>query len=331
MAKKHEFVVASGQKVQRIDQYLSSKVELGITRSQIHKLIDDGCVEVNKNVVKPSYKVKLDDCVVITLPSPQKLEARPENINLDIVYEDSDLVVVNKSRGMVVHPAAGNGSGTLVNALLNHCKDLSGIGGVLRPGIVHRLDKDTSGLIVIAKNDFTHQGLAKQFMTKKIFKQYVALVRGTVKKGEGVISAMIGRHPKHRKKMAVIAVKRKRWRKMGDLRPETKGRDAVTHYKVVERFNDYSLLELVLETGRTHQIRVHLDHIGHPIVGDPTYGRRKEEFVVSGQLLHSRKLGFVHPRTNKYVEFECLLPEDMEEVLRALRMRQAGQGEKAAR
>ncbi|MEE8638308.1 MAG: RluA family pseudouridine synthase [Candidatus Margulisiibacteriota bacterium] len=309
MLREFEYIIAGEEKGERIDHYLAGKKEIGRTRSQIHKLIEDGYVEVNKEVPKPSCKIKLDDRIVIKIPPPKKLEGKPENIPLEIVYEDKDLIVVNKPRGMVVHPAAGNYSGTLVNALLFHCKDLSGIGGVLRPGIVHRLDKDTSGLLVIAKNDLAHQALARQFKAKQIFKQYQALVHGVVQQEKGVIEAKIGRDPKHRKKMAIIRATETR----------VKGREAVTHYRVLERFKNYTLVELDLKTGRTHQIRVHLTFFGHSIVGDPTYGHRKEEFKVLGQLLHAARLGFVHPQTKKYVEFRREMPEDMEEVVRKLR------------
>jgi len=302
-----EYIITSEEKGERLDHYLALKKEIGLTRSRIHKLIEDGYIEVNKESPKPSYKIKPEDRILVSVPPPKRLEARPENIPLDVVYEDSDLIIINKPRGMVVHPAAGNYSGTLVNALLYHCKDLSGIGGVLRPGIVHRLDKYTSGLLVVAKNDFTHQALARQFKAKKIFKQYLALVHGIITQDKGVIEARVGRHPRHRKKMAVIR----------STETRVKGREAVTHYRVLERFKNYTLVELDLKTGRTHQIRVHMTSLSHSIVGDPVYGRRKEEFKVSGQLLHATKLGFVHPRTGKYMEFSKEMPEDMKEIIRS--------------
>lgn len=314
MEKKFEYIISAEEKAERLDHYLASKKEINLSRSQIHRLVEDGYVEVNKESPKPSYKIKTDDRIIITIPPPRKLEVNPENISLDIVFEDKDLIVVNKARGMVVHPAPGNYSGTLVNALLYHCKDLSGIGGILRPGIVHRLDKDTSGLLVVAKNDFAHQFLAKQFKAKQIFKQYVALVRGVIKQNGGVIEAKVGRHPKHRKKMAVIEGTR-------DWGQGTKGREAITYYKVLERYKKYMLVEVTLKTGRTHQIRVHMNYIGHSVVGDPTYGHRREEFKVSGQLLHATKLGFIHPRTGKYLEFEREMPKDMQEIVRELRMK----------
>ena len=309
MPREFEYIITGEEKGERLDHYLALKKEIGLTRSQIHKLIEDGYVEVNKEVPKPSHKIKTDDRILISLPPPKKPEVKPENIPLNIVYEDQDLIVVNKARGMVVHPAVGNYSRTLVNALLYHCQDLSGIGGVLRPGIVHRLDKDTSGLLVAAKNDFAHQALARQFKAKKIFKQYLALVHGVIRQECGAIEAKVGRHPKHRKKMAVI----------GNFETKVKGREALTHFKVLERFKNYTLVEITLKTGRTHQIRVHLTSIGHSIVGDPTYGHRREEFKVSGQLLHAGKLGFVHPRSGKYLEFEQEIPKDMKEIVRKLR------------
>lgn len=309
MRSEFEYIISAAEKGERLDHFLAAKKEIGKTRSQVHRLIDDGYVEVNKEAPKPGYKLKQDDRVNVTVPPPEKLEVRPENIPLDIVHEDGDLIVVNKPRGMVVHPAAGSYSGTLVNALLYHCRDLSGIGGVLRPGIVHRLDKDTSGLIVVAKNDRAHQALAGQFKAKEVFKQYLALVHGSIPQEKGVIEARVGRHPRHRKKMAVISPYDERLR----------AREAVTYFKVRERFKDYTLLELTLKTGRTHQIRVHLTSIGHSVVGDPTYGHRREEFGLSGQLLHAARLGFVHPRSGKYLEFEARMPADMEKVLSGLR------------
>ncbi len=312
MRTEFEYIIAAEEKGERLDHYLALKKEIGLTRSRIHKLIKDGYIEVNKESPKPSYKIKAEDRIVVSVPPPKKLEVTPENILLDIVYEDGDLVVVNKPRGMVVHPAAGNYSGTLVNALLYHCKDLSGIGGILRPGIVHRLDKDTSGLLVAAKNDSTHQALARQFKARKIFKQYLALVHGIMSQDKGVIEAKIGRHPGHRKKMAVI-------RETSNEKRVTRGREAVTHYRVLERFNNYTLVELDLKTGRTHQIRVHMTSLSHSVVGDPTYGHRKEEFKVVGQLLHAAKLGFIHPGTNKYIEFFKEMPGDMKEIVSRLR------------
>lgn len=303
-----EYVIAQEEEAKRLDSFLSLKKELCLARSQVQRHIEDGFVKVNKVDAKSSYKLKTDDRVVIEIPPPKILEVAAEKIPLDIVFEDKDLIVINKPRGLVVHPAVGNYSGTLVNALLAHCRDLSGIGGVLRPGIVHRLDKDTSGLIVVAKSDLAHQALAKQFKSKEIFKQYLALVHGKPRPAEGIIESNVGRHPKHRKKMAIMGVG---------------GREAITHYKVIEGYffkeENYSLVELILKTGRTHQIRIHMNSIGHSIVGDPTYGHRREVFRLTGQLLHSAKLAFTHPRTEKYMEFSADIPEDMERILKILR------------
>ncbi len=301
--QEFQFSISAEQANDRLDHWLSRRYELGLTRSQVQRLIDDGYVEVNAEVPKASYKLKADDRITVAVPVPKELKTKPENIPLEILYEDSDLIVINKPRGMVMHPAAGNHSGTLVNALLYHCKDLSGIGGVLRPGIVHRLDKDTSGVVVAAKNDMTHQLLSKQFKDRKILKQYLALVHGVMKQDKGTIEKMIGRHPGHRKKMAVI----------------DGGREAVTLYEVKERFKNHTLLELILKTGRTHQIRVHLTSIGHAIVGDPTYGKRKNDFKVKGQLLHAARLGFWHPRNNEWLEFYAPEPKIMDEVIKKLR------------
>ena len=302
-----EYVIAQEEEAKRLDSFLSLKKELGLTRSQVQRFIEDGFIKVNKVVAKSSHKLKTDDRVVIEIPPPKKLEVDAENIPLDIVFEDKDLIVINKPRSLVVHPAVGNYSGTLVNALLAHCHNLSGIGGVLRPGIVHRLDKDTSGLIVVAKSDLAHQALANQFKAKEIFKQYLALVHGKLKQAEGIIEANVGRHPRHRKRMAVMGVG---------------GREAITQYKVINSFSfkeeDYSLVELILKTGRTHQIRIHMNSIGHSIVGDPAYGHRREVFRLTGQLLHSAKLGLTHPRTKKYMEFSADIPGDMERILKIL-------------
>ena len=305
MPKISEFVITTNRDVhQRLDVYLSEK-DLGLSRSWIQRLISSGKIRVNDSVVKPSYKIRTGDRIEVTISKPKPLKIEPEKIPLNILYEDRDLIVINKPRGMVVHPGAGVSSGTLVNALLYHCNDLSGIGGVLRPGIVHRLDKDTSGVLVVAKNDFTHLTLSKQFKERSVNKRYIALVKGRVLKEEGKIKASIGRHPVKRKKMAA-GVRR--------------AREAITSYKVLERFKDFTLLEAAPETGRTHQIRVHLSHIGHPIVGDPKYGgRRGLREEMKGQALHAQTLGFVHPRTKEYMEFNAPLPKDMEKVIGRLR------------
>lgn len=304
MNKEFEYIISLEQKGRRLDRFLSSIAELNLSRSQVQKLIEDEQVAVNKKSAKPSYKIKLDDRVKVVIPPPRELEVQPENIPLDIVYEDDDLIVVNKPKGMVVHPAPGNYSGTLVNALLYHCKSLASLGAPLRPGIVHRLDKDTSGLLVVAKNDFAYQALARQVKDRTMERTYVALVQGVIKNNEGVIEARMGRHPIHRKKMAVIE--------------NQKSREAITYYRVLERFDKYTLVEVKIKTGRTHQIRVHLSHIGHPVVGDKTYGRKKEEFAVSGQLLHAKKMGFIHPRTGEQVSFEREVPAEMREILSSL-------------
>jgi len=286
----------------RLDVYLSSQEELSLTRSRIQKLIDEGLVQVNDVPGKANYKLRKGDKITLILPPPKELKVEPENIPLDIIYEDEDIIVINKPQGMVVHPAHGNYSGTVVNALLAHCQDLSGIGGVMRPGIVHRLDKDTSGLLMIAKNDLAHLGLTEQIKNRAVQKKYLALVYGNLKEEKGTIDAPIGRHPIDRKKMAVV--------------PRT-GKPAVTHYQVLRRYGNHTYLEIDLETGRTHQIRVHLAYIGHPVVGDPVYSSKKR-FNLPGQFLHAHQLIFKHPRTGRTLEFTAPLPEVMQKVLRSL-------------
>lgn len=290
----------------RIDRYLASS-ELGLSRSFIQKLIKDSRVKVNDDTSKASSRLRAGDRISMNVPPPQVLDANAENIPLKIVYEDKDIVVVEKPAGMVVHPAAGNYSGTLVNALLYHCKNLASIGGVLRPGIVHRLDKDTSGLLVAAKNDLAHRSLSEQIRSREVERKYVALVHGALKREEGVIEARVGRHPVHRKKMAVL--------------DESVGRsrEAITYYKGIKWFKNYTLVQLKLMTGRTHQIRVHMSFIGNPIVGDSVYGRKKNEFGVNRQLLHAQTLGFIHPRSGKYMEFKSELPKDFKEILKSLK------------
>ena len=288
---------------ERIDKYLSTVIE-GKTRSFIQGLIEEKAVTVNGKIIKSNYKVKINDEVVVILPEPIELDVKAENIKLDIVYEDSDVIVVNKPKNMVVHPAPGNYSGTLVNGLLYHCKYLSGINGVIRPGIVHRIDKDTTGILVVAKNDEAHNSLAKQFKDHSIKREYYALVEGRFSKESGTIDKPLGRNKKDRLKMDIVE----------------DGRRAVTHYEVLEQYDKgVSLIKCTLETGRTHQIRVHMASIGHPLVGDQTYGFKKQKFKIEGQALHAKTLGFIHPSTGEYIEFTSDLPEYFEELIRKLR------------
>ena len=290
---------------QRADVVLAAMLEL--TRSNMQKLLDEGRAVKGTKVIKSNYKVKLGDEIIVTLPEPQPLDVQPENIPLDIIYEDEDIVVVNKARGMVVHPAAGNYSGTLVNALLYHCKNLSGINGVIRPGIVHRLDKDTSGIMICAKNDAAHVSLSGQIQSKTAQRTYLAVVRGNIKTDSGVIETQISRDKDDRKKMAVV--------KEG-------GRNAITEYEVVERFGKYTIVKCKLKTGRTHQIRVHMEYLGYPLVGDPKYSPMKTPFSINGQALHSLTLAFDHPRTGERMEFEAKLPEDLHKIVTRLRLGQ---------
>ncbi|ABS35793.1 RluA family pseudouridine synthase [Clostridium botulinum] len=286
----------------RLDLYLS-KIFEDKSRSYLQGIIDEGNVLVNNKEKKRNYKLKVGDNIEVNIPEPKLLQIEPEDIKLDIIYEDKDVIVVNKPQEMVVHPAPGVYSGTLVNALLHHCKDLSGINGVARPGIVHRIDKDTSGILVVAKNDISHNNLAAQFKEHSISRVYMALVEGIIKDEQGTIEAPIGRHPVDRIKMAVVK----------------DGRHAVTHYKVIERFKNHTLVECRLETGRTHQIRVHMSHIMHPLVGDPVYGYKKQRFNLKGQMLHAKLLGFIHPTTRQYVEFESELPEYFKKIIKILK------------
>lgn len=286
----------------RLDIYISDKLE-GKSRSYIQNLIKSGNVCVFNKVKKSNYKLKLKDEINIEIPESEELNVNPENIPLDILYEDKDVIVVNKPQGMVVHPAPGNYNGTLVNALLYHCKDLSGINGVLRPGIVHRIDKDTSGVLVVAKNDLAHNSLAAQLKEHSMNRIYNALVEGRIREDSGTIDKPLARDPKERIKIAVVR----------------DGRRAVTHYKVIERYNSNTFIECKLETGRTHQIRVHMAYLGHPLVGDPVYGYKKQKFKLQGQMLHARVLGFVHPTTGEYMEFSAELPEYFKNIIEILK------------
>lgn len=287
-----EITVGTEEAGKRIDSLLASLVE-GLSRSHAQKAIEEQKVTVNGQAVKQNYRVKAEDSILLERSEPVDPEARPENIPLEILYEDSDLIVINKPQGMVVHPAPGNTSGTLVNALLYHCRDLSGINGKLRPGIVHRIDKDTSGILVVAKNDVAHRGLAKQLKDHTMSREYVALVHGNLKHSSGTIDAPIGRSLTDRKKMAVSF---------------KNSRNAITHFDVLESFQGYTLVKLKLETGRTHQIRVHLAYIKHPVVGDPKYGPPGNDFGLKQQALHAYRLGFDHPRSGEYLEFSVGLP-----------------------
>ncbi|GAB4258216.1 RluA family pseudouridine synthase [Thermincola ferriacetica] len=298
-----EEIISSENAGTRIDVYLAGIFD-HLSRSFIQKLIGDGYITVNGTRVKANYKLKAGELVRVEIPYTEELEVSAEPIPLEILYEDRDVIVINKPQGMVVHPAPGNYSGTLVNALLWHCKDLSGINGVMRPGIVHRLDKDTSGVIMAAKNDETHASLAKQIKDRTVTRRYLALIHGVIPEPAGIIEAPIGRDPKDRKKMAVTT---------------KNSRPAVTHYKVLERFNKYTFVECKLETGRTHQIRVHMAYLKYPVVGDPVYGPAKNEFGQTGQLLHAHILGFHHPRTGEYLEFKAPLPEYFNNILSKLR------------
>lgn len=300
-----EWVIDQAYARDRIDKYITESWEEEVSRSQVQLWIASGQVKVNGNPVKANYKLAEGDRLEVSVPEPAAVEIVPEDIPLDVAYEDRDVIVVNKPRGMVVHPAPGHGSGTLVNALMYHCKDLSGINGELRPGIVHRIDKDTSGLLMAAKNDKAHASLAAQLKDHSVTRRYVALVHGNVSHDQGTVDAPIGRDPQDRKMFTVI---------------EKNSKHAVTHFAVLERFGDYTLLELQLETGRTHQIRVHMKFIGHPLVGDPMYGRNKG-IKMDGQALHAKVLGFIHPSSGEYMEFTAELPADMVELLANLRSR----------
>ena len=291
-------------KESRADVYIAENSE-GISRSFLKKLFDGGEIFVNGKAVRASYKLKCGDEISFSLPQPKPLEVTAQNIPIDIVYEDSELLVINKARGMVVHPAAGNEDGTLVNALMYHCGDtLSGINGVMRPGIVHRIDKDTTGLLVVAKNDNAHQKLTDQLSDHTLSRVYYAIVHGNIKEDNLTIDAPIARDSNDRKKMTIA---------------KNGGRDALTHISVLERFGKYTFIKCRLKTGRTHQIRVHTKSVMHPILGDKTYGLKKEEFALDGQLLHAGEIGFVHPATGEKVSFTAPLPQDFSDTLEKIR------------
>ena len=299
-----QFVASEELNGVRIDKCLAEAFA-ELSRSYLQKLLKSECVLVNGKPVKSNYRVNAGDSVELEVPEAVEPEIVPEKMDLDIVYEDKDVVIVNKPKGMVVHPAAGHYSGTLVNGLMEHCKDeLSGINGVMRPGIVHRIDMDTTGLLIVCKNDKAHNEIARQLKEHSITRRYRAIVHGVVKEDEGTVDAPIGRHPVDRKKMSIN---------------EKNGREAVTHYRVLERFRQFTYIECRLETGRTHQIRVHMASIHHPLLGDAVYGPAKCPYKLQGQTLHAGALGFVHPETGEYMEFEAPLPEYFEELLEKLR------------
>lgn len=303
MADKFIITVTSEETGMRIDKLLSN-YQPDMTRSALQKIIDDGGVTVSGNSVNKNYKVKFRDEITLSVPDPKPLDITAENIPLDIRYEDDDLLVVNKPKGMVVHPAPGNYSGTLVNALMYHCGDsLSGINGVIRPGIVHRIDKDTSGLLIVAKNDFAHVNLAQQIKEHSFTREYQCVVYGGFKDEEGTVDAPIGRHHIDRKKMTVT---------------DKNSKNAVTHYYIKGRYQGFTHLRVRLETGRTHQIRVHMSYIGHPIAGDPVYGPKNCIKELEGQCLHAGLIGFVHPRTNEYIEIESELPPYFQKFLKKI-------------
>jgi 23S rRNA pseudouridine1911/1915/1917 synthase len=299
--EKMEHTILEDQKGDRIDKVISTLDEEW-SRTQVQQWIKEGNVLVNGQQIKTNYKCSTNDQIEITIPAPEELDVVPEELNLEIYYEDKDVLVVNKPRGMVVHPAPGHLSGTLVNGLMAHCKDLSGINGVLRPGIVHRIDKDTTGLLMVAKNDMAHESLVNQLVAKTVTRKYKAIVHGVIPHDFGTVDAPLGRDTKDRQSMTVV----------------DHGKHAVTHFHVIERFKDFTFVECQLETGRTHQIRVHMKYIGYPLAGDPKYGPKKT-LDINGQALHAGILGFNHPRTNEYLEFEAPLPKEFEELLEQLR------------
>ncbi len=301
--EEYLFVIQDSQQM-RLDKYLTEQFPEQ-TRSYLQKLIKEGSVLVNGKTVKSGYQLSAGEEVAVTIPEPEELDVLPVKMDLEIVYEDEDVILINKPKGMVVHPAPGHTTDTLVNGLLYHCNgNLSGINGVARPGIVHRIDRDTTGILIVCKNDLSHNSIAAQLKEHSITRKYRALVHGNIKTDQGTVEGSIGRHPVDRKKMAIN---------------ERNGKPAVTHYQVLERFGNYTLIECVLETGRTHQIRVHMSSIGHPLVGDEVYGPAKCPFKLQGQCLHAMVLGFVHPRTGAYLEFSAELPEYFQKLLEKLR------------
>ena len=304
LKKEFNFVITEEMEGERIDKCLSALIDT-LSRSYIQKLLAEGSVAVNGKNVKPSYKVCTDDEVKLFLPPVITPDILPEKIPLDVLYEDNDVIVVNKPKGMVVHPAPGHYEGTLVNALLYYCgNDLSGINGVLRPGIVHRIDRDTTGSVIACKNDHAHNEIARQLKEHSIVRKYQAIVHGIIKEEQGTVHTLIGRHPLDRKKMAVV---------------ERGGKDAITHYHVMKRFQNTTYIECILETGRTHQIRVHMSHLGHPLLGDSVYGPKSSSYnKLQGQTLHAGTLGFIHPSTGEYVETIAPLPEYFQILLNKL-------------
>jgi len=297
----NEYKIKTEEQGIRIDKIISNIEEL--SRTSIQRMIDEGYILVNGNKVKTSYKVIEGDTITIQDEEPQESDLVPQDIPLNIIYEDDDILIINKEKGMVVHPGAGNPDGTLVNAIMAKCKDsLSGIGGKIRPGVVHRIDKDTSGLVIIAKNDKTHIDISEQIKNREVEKTYLALVRGNIKENEATINMPIGRSTKDRKKMAV----------------DKKGKEAITEFKVLERYEGFTYIEVKIKTGRTHQIRVHMAEIGYPIVGDEVYSNGRNPFNVKGQMLHAAKLGFIHPTTKEKLIFEAPLPEYFEKILQTL-------------
>ncbi|MEF9941032.1 MAG: RluA family pseudouridine synthase [Lachnospiraceae bacterium] len=300
--KCHTFTITESESL-RIDRFLAEKLP-DYTRSYLQKLIKEEQVTVNMQIIKTSYKLMKGDTVVVTIPELTVPDILPEDICLDILYEDTDILIINKPKGMVVHPATGHYTGTLVNALMYHCKgELSGINGVMRPGIVHRIDMNTTGSLLVCKNDMAHQALAEQLKVHSVKRIYQAIVHGVIKEDEGTICAPIGRHPLDRKKMSIN---------------EKNGREAITHYKVLQRFEKYTYIECQLETGRTHQIRVHLASIHHPLLGDDVYGPSKCPYKLEGQTLHAKTLGIIHPSTKQYLEVYAPLPEYFEKLLKKL-------------